>query len=135
MLTAVEGFGLSGAAARGGVVQFAWLQTRRATLVHATLHIRPVRAYGRGYLIGGEQPTLADHGLDVSLDAVRAAVLAATVDRYGVACARRPNSAETLLQQQLYDTRYGDVTWHLSGMARPSMRLRSLHQGSLGFSW
>jgi lipoate-protein ligase A len=135
MITAVEGFGLPEAAARGGVVQLAWLQTRRATLVHATLHIRPVRAYGRGYLIDGEQPTLADHGLDVSLDAVRAAVFAATVERYGVACARPPNGAETSLRQQLYDTRYGDVTWHLSGMARPSMRLRSLHQGSFGFSW
>jgi hypothetical protein len=116
-------------------VQLAWLRTRRATLVHATLHIRPIRAYGRGYLIQGEHPTLADHGLDLSLDAVRAAVFAAAVDRYGVACARRPNSAETLLQQQLYDTRYGDVTWHLSGMARHGMRLRSLHQGSFGFSW
>jgi lipoate-protein ligase A len=135
MVTVVEGFGLSAAAARSGVVQLAWLQTRRATLVHATLHIRPVGAYGRGYLLHGEQPTLADHGLDVSMDAVRAAVFAATVDRYGVACARRPNSAEMLLQQQLYDTRYGDVTWHLSGAARPSMRLRSLHQGSFGFSW
>jgi lipoate---protein ligase len=135
MITIVEGFGLPPAVARGGVVQLAWLRTRHATLVHATLHIRPVGAYGRGYLVHGEQPTLVDHGLDVSLDAVRASILAATVDRYGVASARRPNTAEALLQQQLYDTRYGDVTWHLSGGARPSMRLRSLYQGNFGFSW
>jgi lipoate-protein ligase A len=135
MIAAVEGFGLPSATARSGIVQLASLRTRQATLMHATLRIRPVGAYGRGYLIHGEQPTLADHGLDISMDAGRAAVFAATVDRYGVAKARRPNSAETYLQQQLYETRYGDVTWHLAGMARPGIRLRPLHQGSFGFSW
>jgi lipoate-protein ligase A len=123
LATAVEGFGLPARAVRGegpgGVLAVAGLCTRSAVLAHAVLRVTTLRPHGTGYLPAGETPrTLADHGLDVSLDAVRAAVFAAMIDRFGTARARPASRAEVVLQNRLLGSRYRDITWHLSGHAR-----------------
>lgn len=119
--TAVEGFGLPAAALRDGVIQTGWLHTKHATLAHATVHVTTVGSFGRSYIAPGgastEQRTLASHGLAIALDAVRAAVLRAVVDRYGIACARPLDALERQCRDHLLATRYNDVTWHLSGTA------------------
>jgi lipoate-protein ligase A len=120
--TAVEGFGLPAAALRDGTVQVARLRTRRITLTHAAVHVTSLCAYGPCYVApdGGQAPqrTLAEAGVDVTLDAVRAAILCAVVEEYGIACTRRPSAAERRLRDHLYGVRYGDVTWHLTGGLR-----------------
>ncbi|MBO2447363.1 hypothetical protein J4573_09725 [Actinomadura barringtoniae] len=129
--TAVEGFGLPAAALRNGIIQVARLRTRRVTLTHAAVHVTPLCAYGPCYVAPGEaggyvapdgaharQRTLAEAGVEVTLDAVRAAILCAVVEEYGIACTRRPSAAERGLRDHLYGVRYGDVTWHLTGGLR-----------------
>jgi len=128
--TAVEGFGLPAAALRNGIIQVARLRTRRVTLTHAAVHVTPLCAYGppcyvapggaRGGYVAPDgaparQRTLAEAGVEVTLDAVRAAILCAVVEEYGIACTRRPSAAERGLRDHLYGVRYGDVTWHLTG--------------------
>jgi lipoate-protein ligase A len=115
MATAVAGLGLQ-AGVRGGVLRSASLRTGSRLLVHAALHITTVSAYGRAYLASAE--TMADLGLPVNLDAVRAAVFAAVVDRYGTACTRRPSPAEMKWRDHLLATRYADISWHLLGGRR-----------------
>lgn len=131
MATAVEGLG-RGSAARGGILRSAALSTRRRVLVHATLQISPVGPYGRGYLprrpVGADdERTLADRGrlapgedpgLILNVDAVRAAVYARAVERYGRVCAREPTAAERRWRDQLLAIRYTDITWHFSGRSR-----------------
>jgi lipoate-protein ligase A len=117
--TAVEGFGLPAAALRNGIIQVARLRTRRVTLTHAAVHVTPLCAYGPCYVAPGggsvRQRTLAEAGAEVTLDAVRAAILCAVVEEYGIACTRRPSAAERALRDHFYGVRYGDVTWHLTG--------------------
>lgn len=131
MATAVEGFGRR-YTARGGILRSAALCTRHRVLVHATLQVSPVGPYGRGYLprrpVGADdERTLADRGrlapgedpdLMLNIDAVRAAVYARAVERYGLVCTRGPSAAELRCRDQLLATRYTDVTWHLSGQGR-----------------
>lgn len=120
--TAVEGFGLPAAALRNGIIQVARLRTRRVTLTHAAVHVTPLCAYGPCYVAPGGAParqrTLAEAGVEVTLDAVRAAILCAVVEEYGIACTRRPSATERALRDHLYGVRYGDVTWHLTGGLR-----------------
>lgn len=118
MATAVEGLGVPAHAVRGETITLARLRTRRSTLVHGLLRVTTVQA-PPGYLPGDPPRTMADHGLEISLDAVRAAIFAAAVERYGLACARPPNSAELAWRDRLLDSRYRDITWHLSGAVRP----------------
>ena len=121
LATAIKGFGLPARAVRGegtgGVVMLAGLRTRRAVLAHAVLRVTTLRTYGTGYLPGDTACTLADHGLGISLDAVRAGVFGAVIERFGVACARPPSRAETRVADRLLSSRYLDITWHLSGQA------------------
>jgi lipoate---protein ligase len=113
----VGNFGLPDEAI-GEVVRTSWQRTRHATLAHACLHVTPVGGYGRSYLLSGAEPrTLADYGLPITLDAVRAAILGAIVDRYGVVCARQSNPLERRCRDHLLALRYNEVTWHLTGAA------------------
>ncbi|WP_051468335.1 lipoate--protein ligase family protein [Actinomadura oligospora] len=106
----------------GGIVQTARLRTRDAVLTHLAVHVTPINAYGPAYLLpsgGGERHTLADLGMPITLDAVRAAVLSEIMDVYGIARTRRPDPGEQAVRDHLYSVRYGDVTWNLSGPAGP----------------
>ncbi len=129
MATAVEGLGVPAHAVRGETITMARLRTRRSVLAHGVLRVTTVRAYDPGYLPGGPARTLADHGLHTSLDAMRAAIFATAVDRFGPACARRLNPAEQVWLDRLMDSRYRDVTWHLSGATRPQTPDDSGHLG------
>jgi lipoate---protein ligase len=120
MATAVAEFGLQ-TGFRGGFPRSAVLRTRFRVMAHATLR---VNAFGHDYLPGPS----ACHGHVVDLDAVRAAVFAAVVERYGVACARRPTEAELRWSDHLLLTRYSDISWHLLG-ERPRQRVASRHYG------
>ncbi|MQY04271.1 lipoate--protein ligase family protein [Actinomadura macrotermitis] len=130
---AVAGLGLPAAALGDGIVQSARLRTRHAELTHVAVHVTDLGPYDRSYLAGppGGRRTLAGLGLQVSLDAVRAAVLGMMIERYGIAATRRPDPRERSLQEHLHARRYGDLTWHLTGThgprhpARP--RLYSAH--------
>jgi lipoate-protein ligase A len=131
MATAVEGFG-RWSATRGGILRSAALCTRRRVLAHATLQVSPVVPYGRGYVsrrpVGADdERTRADRdrlgsgedpGLMLDVDAVRAALYARAVERFGMVCTREPTAAELGWRDQLLDVRYGDITWHLSGRSR-----------------
>jgi len=127
MATTVEGFGLPAHAVRGETITMAGLRTRHAVLVHGVLRVTTVRSYGPGYLPGDPPRTLVEHGLakwdrEIGLDAVRAAIFEAAADRYGPAVARPPNSAELACRDRLLDSRYQDITWHLSGSARTGVQ-------------
>lgn len=118
--TAVEEFGLPAAALRdGSVVQAARLRTRGASLTHVAVHVAPRSPDGPGYITPAgastARRTLADLGVDVTLDAVRAAVLSVIVDEYGIACTRCPDADERALRDDLHARRYGDAGWHLNG--------------------
>ncbi|WP_157420634.1 lipoate--protein ligase family protein [Actinomadura kijaniata] len=117
--TAVQALGLPAAALGNGTVRAARLRTRWAELTHVAVHVTQVRPFGRCYLAPGTPdaapPTLAELGLEVSLDAVRAAVLTTIVDVYGIAAARRPDRRERETAGHLHAVRYGDVTWNLTG--------------------
>ncbi|WP_147341038.1 lipoate--protein ligase family protein [Actinomadura logoneensis] len=130
----------------GGIVQTAWLRTRDAVLTHLAVHVTPINAYGPAYLVpprprpgsatgpfpqagGAERHTLADLGLPVTLDAVRAAVLSEIMDVYGIARTRRPDQGEQAVRDHLYSVRYGDVTWNLSGPAGPRRAAREFSGG------
>ncbi|MGK5550905.1 lipoate--protein ligase family protein [Actinomadura kijaniata] len=116
---AVQGLGLPAAALGNGTIRAARLRTRWAELTHVAVHVTQVRPFGRCYLAPGTPdatpPTLAELGLEVSLDAVRAAVLTTIVDVYGIAAARRPDRRERETAGHLHAVRYGDVTWNLTG--------------------
>ncbi|MEU5882688.1 hypothetical protein [Spirillospora sp. NPDC047279] len=115
--TAVEGFGLPAAALRDGIMQVGRIRTARATLTHVAVHVTPLQ--GQTYIAPAGAPaaqrTLAEAGLEASMDAVRAAVLCGVVDEYGIAATRRPSERERAHRDHLYAVRYGDVTWHLAG--------------------
>ncbi|GLW63850.1 hypothetical protein Arub01_20940 [Actinomadura rubrobrunea] len=108
---------------RDGTVSIARLRTRRAVLAHVAVQVTEECALGDRYLPGGGHRragtagggSLAGHGVDVTTDAVRSAVLTAAVDAYGNACVRRPNAIEQACRDHLYAVRYGDFSWHLTG--------------------
>ncbi|GAA4082204.1 lipoate--protein ligase family protein [Actinomadura miaoliensis] len=121
--TAVKRLGLPARALRGGAVRTARLRTRRAVLTHAAVRVTEECVLGDRYLAEDEHPgteaagggSLAGHGVEVTPDAVRSAVLAAAVESYGDACPRRPNAIEQACRDHLYAVRYGDFSWHLTG--------------------
>ncbi|MEV5575631.1 hypothetical protein AB0L06_36810 [Spirillospora sp. NPDC052269] len=129
------------ALAGGGIVQTARLRTREAVLTHLAVHVTPINAYGPAYLMppsaggpgaspgGGERRTLADLGMPITLDAVRAAVLSEIMDVYGIARTRRPDPGEQAVRDHLYSVRYGDVTWNLSRPAGPRRAAREFTGG------
>jgi lipoate-protein ligase A len=130
MATAIEGFGLPAAALRDGAVQTARLRTRRAVLTHVAVRVTPApgtryiapghgASAGPGASAGAGSParpgSLVGHGLALTVEAVRSALLSAAVEAYGVACTRRPNAIEIACRDHLYAVRYGDFSWHLTG--------------------
>ncbi|WP_433333138.1 lipoate--protein ligase family protein [Spirillospora sp. CA-294931] len=132
--SALEGLGLPTGAPGGGVTRVARLRTRRATLTHVAVHVAPLRPGGDRYVVphplfGSERTTLADLGLAVTLDAVRAAILCALVDAYGIACTRPLNQSERAWRAHLHTLRYGDVTWHLTGAPGPLPAVREFTGG------
>ncbi|WP_067491659.1 lipoate--protein ligase family protein [Actinomadura hibisca] len=125
---ALAGFGVPAVLLGGGIVQAARMRTRTAAFTHVAVRVTQVGPFGRRYLAGEEGRTLAALGLDASLDAVRAAVLSAVVDVYGIAAARRPDGRERALQEYLYGVRYGDVTWNLTGRGGARRTLERAHR-------
>ncbi|MBX6767777.1 MAG: hypothetical protein IRY90_11605 [Actinomadura rubrobrunea] len=129
VIMAVRRLGLAESLARpsdlfhDGTVRIARLRTRRAVLTHVAVQVTQECALGDRYLPGAGRRdagtagggTLAGHGVDVTTDAVRSAVLTAAVDAYGNACVRRPNAIEQACRDHLYAVRYGDFSWHLTG--------------------
>ncbi|MFI6518546.1 biotin/lipoate A/B protein ligase family protein [Spirillospora sp. NPDC050679] len=133
VLSALEGFDLPAVVLRDGIVRTARMRTRGAVLTHVAVQVTQVGPFGRRYLAEGEGRTLTSLGLDASLDAVRAAVLSAVVDVYGIGAARRPDARERALQEYLYGVRYGDVTWNLTGLcgARRTVEAVRRHDGGV----
>lgn len=114
----VRGAKLSGLAA---------LRTAHASLAHATLLVHTPGRRVTAYLTPAPAvphpldshrapvASLAEHGLRVGLEEVRAAVLAAAQAALGPVRPRDPDPAERSRLDALLTARYTDPTWHLTG--------------------